>query len=156
MKKLQNLSVKTCLGISKISYSHSVMRDTKWFILGVYWQYIHLVFSAISSQFMLLSFIRALGSKIVQLLQNNQQQNQEFYVDVFRPYYIHLVIRFLFGILFIVLHHTVLFSSGLDSSFKCSLPTTNGSQSVNATIQCEHSIASPQNLQSKIVSVLNI
>ena len=86
---------------------------------------------------------------------NRQEQKQEFPNDFFRPYYIHLVIRFLLGILFIVLLHTKL-SSGFDSTYKCSLSTTNnGSQTVNTTIQCENSIASQQNLYLKIVSVLN-
>ena len=86
---------------------------------------------------------------------NNQEQDQEFSIDVSCSYYIHLVIRFLLGILFIVLLYTDL-SSGFDSTYKCSLSTTNnGSQTVNTTIQCENSIASQQNLYLKIVSVLN-
>ena len=88
---------------------------------------------------------------------NNQVQNQELYIKFLRSYYIHLVIRFLLGILFIVLQHTMLFSIGFDSTFKRSLSTTNnGSQSGNTTIHCENSIASQENLHLKIVSALNI
>ena len=86
---------------------------------------------------------------------NNQQLNQQFYMDISHPYYFHLIIRFLCGIMLIVLQHPVLLTSGMDSQFKCSVPRTNGSQSVNI-IQCEYSIAPPQNVLSNIIFALNI
>ena len=53
--------------------------------------------------------------------------------------------------------HSVIHVHGLDSTFKCSLSTTNNrSQSVSTTIQCDNLIASQQNLYLKIVSTLNI
>ena len=52
----------------------------------------------------------------------NHIQNKTFYV--FRLYFIHLAIRVLCGVLFTVLQHTLLFPTGFDFKFDCSLPPT--------------------------------
>ncbi|CAB3979458.1 Hypothetical predicted protein [Paramuricea clavata] len=88
---------------------------------------------------------------------------QRFYVFYF--YFLHLVDRSLFGILFTVLQHTIFYPSGFDFEFSCNLPTTDVTSQIgsnmsvgelnNTSIACENSSAPEKQLWSVIVSVLN-
>ncbi len=51
-------------------------------------------------------------------------ENKGFDIS-FSDYFLHLVIRFLSGILFTILQHAALFPSGFEYEFSCSLPSTN-------------------------------
>ena len=93
----------------------------------------------------------------------NQVQNRTLYV--FYLYFFHLAIRVLLGILFTILQYTVLFPSGFDFKFSCSLPPTGfttmiaknaSDRLLNGTfIACENSSASDKQLWSVMLSVLN-
>ncbi len=84
---------------------------------------------------------------------------------VFYFYFIHLVVRSLFGILFSVLQYTVFYPRGFDFEFSCTLPTSDVSSKTgnntstgkfNSTlIACENSTASEKQLWSVIISALN-
>ncbi len=84
---------------------------------------------------------------------------------VFYFYFIHLVVRSLFGILFSVLQYTVFYPRGFDFEFSCTLPTSDvSSKTGNNTstgkfdstlIACENSTASEKQLWSVIISALN-
>ena len=85
------------------------------------------------------------------------------YVSYF--YFFHVAIRVLSGILFTILQYTVLFPSGFDFEFSCSLPPTgftlklanNASDGLlnRTSITCENSSAFEKQLWWVIVSVLN-
>ena len=93
----------------------------------------------------------------------SEEKSQGFYVFYF--YFVHLVVRSLFGILFTVLQHTVFYPRGFDFEFSCNLPTsdvylqTGNNTSIgklnNTSITCENSTASEKQLWSVIVSILN-
>ena len=73
-------------------------------------------------------------------------------------YFVHLMIRFLCGILFIILQLTVFFPSGFKPEFNCTPPMyTNLSYFMNMSgiIPCNNSIAPKKELCSIIVSALN-
>ena len=97
----------------------------------------------------------------------NQEQNRRT-VNVLYFYFVHLVARSLFGIIFTVLQHTYFYPNGFDFKFTCNLPPTdqvtttknvpkNVSQNLNNTsIDCESQTASEKRLSGIIVSILNI
>ena len=94
---------------------------------------------------------------------DREEASRGFYVFYF--YFLHLVVRSLFGILFTVLQYIVFYPRGFDFEFSCNLPTSDvPSQTRNNTrigklnntsIACENSTASEKQLWSVIVSVLN-
>ena len=100
-----------------------------------------------------------------QPLSEDQTQNKETYRGSY-CYFFHLVIRFLFGILFTVLQHTVFFPSGFEPEFSCysSLPPRNctskiaknasGCQS-NVHTFCLNRVAHEKELYSLVTSILN-
>ncbi len=97
----------------------------------------------------------------------NQVQNRRT-LYVFKFYFFHLAIRVLSGILFSILQYVLIFPSGFDFEFICSLPLTrfttkiakNASASQpNSTVTsftCENSSASGKQSCWVIVSVLNM
>jgi hypothetical protein len=96
-------------------------------------------------------------------LTEDQTQNKEIYLGSY-CYFFHLVIRFLSGILFTILQHTVFFPSGFESTFSCSLPPTyftsqiaknaSASQS-NVQFTCHNLAASSNETLSIGLSILN-
>ena len=93
---------------------------------------------------------------------HNQVQNRTFYV--FRLYFIHLAIRVLCGVLFIILQHALLFPRGFDLKFGCSLPltklptkmtknTSNSHLNSAVPIPCEN--ASDKHTMWVIISIFN-
>jgi hypothetical protein len=91
-------------------------------------------------------------------------QNRIFYV--FYRYFIHLVVRSLFGIIFTVVQHTYFYPNGFDMKFNCNLPPAevtsnintpkNASRNLNSTsVNCENATASEKWLWGIIVSVIN-
>ena len=91
-------------------------------------------------------------------------QNRIFYV--FYRYFIHLVVRSLFGIIFTVVQHTYFYPNGFDLKFNCNLPPAevtfnintpkNASRNLNSTsVNCENATASEKWLWGIIVSVIN-
>ena len=56
--------------------------------------------------------------------QTDGEADNQVHINVFRSYFIHLVIRVICGVLFAVLQHVLLFPRGFDSKFDCSLPPT--------------------------------
>ncbi len=95
----------------------------------------------------------------------NQVQNRGT-LYVFTFYFFHLAIRVLSGILFTILQYLVIFPSGFDFEFICSLPPTrfttkiaknaNASQPNGTSFTCENSSASGKQLCWFVVSVLNM
>jgi hypothetical protein len=92
------------------------------------------------------------------------QDRRIFYV--FYRYFIHLVVRLLFGIIFTVVQHTYFYPNGFDLKFSCNLPPAevtsnintpkNVSRNLNSTsINCENATASEKWLWGIIVSVIN-
>ena len=88
---------------------------------------------------------------------------QEDYNKLDKFYYIHLLIRFLSGILVLILQNAVLFSDGFKSQFKCILPLAtiyqpakNVSVTLIETFPCTNSTASREELCSLAISALNI
>ena len=92
------------------------------------------------------------------------QDRRIFYV--FYRYFIHLVVRSLFGIIFTVVQHTYFYPNGFDSKFNCNLPPAevtsnintpkNASRNLNSTsVNCENATASEKWLWGIIVSVIN-
>ena len=97
----------------------------------------------------------------------NRGQNRKT-VYVFYFYFVHLVLRLLFGVIITVLQHTYFYPNGFDLKFSCSLPPThqeksnintpkNVSRSFNTTsvVTCENATASEKWLTSIVVSVTN-
>ena len=82
---------------------------------------------------------------------------------VFYCYFVHLVLRALFGTLFTVLQHTYFYPNGFDFKFACSLVTDqvtsslqNVSRNLNSTsVTCENGTASEKWLSGIFVSVIN-
>ena len=62
--------------------------------------------------------------KTLNEIQTDGEVDNQVHINVFRLYFIHLVIRALCGVLFAVLQHVLLFPRGFDSKFDCSLPPT--------------------------------
>ena len=92
------------------------------------------------------------------------QNRRIFYV--FYRYFIHLVVRLLFGIIFTVVQHTYFYPNGFDLKFSCNLPPAevtsnintpkNASRNLNSTsVNCENATASEKWLWGIIVSVIN-
>ena len=88
---------------------------------------------------------------------------QQDYNKIDQYYFIHLLIRFLSGILFLILQKAVLFANGFKSEFKCTLPLTtmcqtakNTSSMVNSTFPCTNSTAYQEGLCSRTILTLNI
>ncbi len=85
-------------------------------------------------------------------------------------YFVHLVLRFLCGIIFTVLQHTFFYPNGFDLEFRCNLPPAevtsnninintprNASQLKNNTsVPCENPTASEKKLFGTIVFVINV
>ncbi len=97
----------------------------------------------------------------------NRGQNRKT-VYVFYFYFVHLVLRLLFGVIITVLQHTYFYPNGFDLKFTCSLPPThqeksnintpkNVSRSFNTTsvVTCENATASEKWLTIIVVSVTN-
>ena len=88
---------------------------------------------------------------------------QQDYNKIDKYYYIHLLIRFLFGILFLILQNAVLFANGFKSEFKCTLPLTtmcqtakNAGAMLNSTFPCTNSTAIQEGVCSSAILGLNI
>ena len=96
----------------------------------------------------------------------NEQTNNGFYVCYF--YFLHLVFRFMLGIVFTVLQYTIFYPNGFDFEYSCTLPNSD----INATPQkwnktsmgvwngthvlaCENHSALEKQLWSMIVAILN-
>ena len=91
-------------------------------------------------------------------------------VYVFCLYFVHLVLRFLCGIIFTVLQHTFFYPNSFDLKFRCNLPPaevtsnninintpSNASQLKNNTsVPCENPTASEKKLFGTIVFVINV
>ena len=91
-------------------------------------------------------------------------------VYVFCLYFVHLVLRFLCGIIFTVLQHTFFYPNGFDLEFRCNLPQAevtsnninintprNVSQLKNNTsVPCENPTASEKKIFGTIVFVINV
>ncbi len=91
-------------------------------------------------------------------------------VYVFCLYFVHLVLRFLCGIIFTVLQHTFFYPNGFDLEFRCNLPPAevtsnninintprNASQLKNNTsVPCENQTASEKKTFGTIVFVINV
>ncbi len=98
---------------------------------------------------------------------DNQVQNRGT-LYVFKFYFFHLAIRVLSGILFSILQYMLIFPSGFDFEFSCSLPPTrfatkraknaSASQphSTVTSFSCENSSASGKQICWFVVSVLNM
>ena len=95
----------------------------------------------------------------------DQTQNTKT-VYVFYSYFIHLVLRALFGIIFTVLQHEYFYRNGFDSEFSCNLPPTDqvttgdintqkGGSRNSSSFTCENATASEKSSWGIIVSVLN-
>ena len=96
----------------------------------------------------------------------NEQTNNGFYVCYF--YFLHLVFRFMLGIVFTVLQYIVFYPNGFDFEYSCTLPNSDintmpqkwnkTSMSVwNGTqvLACENHSALEKQLWSMIVAILN-
>ena len=68
-------------------------------------------------------------------------------VYVFYFYFVHLVVRALFGIILTVLQHTYFYSDGFDFKFSCNYNTT--------LVKCENATASRKRLSSIFVCIIN-
>ena len=95
-------------------------------------------------------------------------ENRTLYI--FCLYFVHLVLRFLCGIIFTVLQHTFFYPNGFDLKFRCNLPPAevtsnninintprNASQLKNNTsVPCQNPTASEKKLFGTIVFVINV
>ena len=99
-------------------------------------------------------------------IENHGQSRKTVYVFYF--YFVHLVLRLLFGIIITVLQHTYFYPNAFDLKFSCTLPPThqeksnintpkNVSRTFNTTsvVTCENATASEKWLTGIIVSVTN-
>ena len=91
-------------------------------------------------------------------------------VYVFFLYFVHLILRFLCGIIFTVLQHTFYYPNGFDLKFRCNLQPaevtsnninintpSNASQLKNNTsVPCENPTASEKKIFGTIVFVINV
>ncbi len=91
-------------------------------------------------------------------------------VYVFCLYFVHLVLRFLCGIIFTVLQHTFFYPNSFDLKFRCNLPQAevtskntninilrNASQLKNNTsVPCENLTASEKTIFGAIVCAINV
>ena len=94
----------------------------------------------------------------------DQTQNRTT-VYVFYSYFVHLVLRALFGIIFTVLQHAYFYPNGFDSKFSCNLSdqvTSSGTNTprnvshYSTLLTCKNTTASEKSSWGIIVSVLNI
>ena len=99
---------------------------------------------------------------------HGHRENRTVYV--FCLYFIHLVLRFLCGIIFTVLQHTFFYPNSFDLKFRCNLPPaevtskninintpSNASQLKNNTsVPCENPTASEKKIFGTIVFVINV
>ena len=76
---------------------------------------------------------------------NHEQDRKTVYVFYF--YFVHLVVRALFGIILTVLQHTYFYSNGFDFKFSCNYNTT--------LVTCENATASRKRLSGIFVSIIN-
>ena len=93
----------------------------------------------------------------------DQTQNRRT-IYVFYSYFVHLVLRALFGIIFTVLQHTYFYSNGFHSKFSCNLSDQVTSSDINTPrnvslygtlLTCKNATASEKSSWGIIVSVLN-
>jgi hypothetical protein len=75
----------------------------------------------------------------------NHEQDGTVYVFYF--YFVHLVVRALFGIILTVLQHKYFYSNGFDFKFSCNYNTT--------LVTCENATASRKRLSGIFVSIIN-
>ena len=96
-----------------------------------------------------------------------EETRQGLYVFYF--YFLHLVARSLFGIVFTVMQYSLFYSDGFDFDFSCTLPASDvndvtpqipNNSSIgkfnNTSVACENTSASEKQIWSVIVAVLNI
>ena len=76
---------------------------------------------------------------------NHEQDRKTVYVFYF--YFVHLVVRALFGIISIVLQQKYFYSDGFDFKFNCNYNTT--------LVKCENATASQKRLSGIFVSIIN-
>ena len=76
---------------------------------------------------------------------NHEQDRKTVYVFYF--YFVHLVVRALFGIILTVLQHIYFYSNGFDFRFRCNYNTT--------LVTCENATASRKRLSGIFVSIIN-
>ena len=87
-------------------------------------------------------------------------QNRRIFYVLYR-YFIHLVVRLLFGIIFTVVQHTYFYPNGFDLKFSCNLPPAEVTSNINTPknasrdLNCENATASEKWLWGIIVSVIN-
>ena len=84
---------------------------------------------------------------------------------VFCAYFVHLLVRFFWGILFVVLQRSVFYSSGFPAEFVC-VPTTvnptvnwtnfDASKHHSSAINCDNSVASDNTVCAMAIYVVNI
>ena len=92
---------------------------------------------------------------------NHELNKRTIYVFYF--YFLHLVVRSLFGFIFTVLQHRYFYPNGFDFKFSCNLPPVdqemspkNISQNLNGTLfTCENASASEKHISGIFLSVLN-
>ncbi len=100
----------------------------------------------------------------------NHGHDENRTVYVFFLYFVHLVLRFLCGIIFTALQHTFFYPNSFDLKFRCNLPPAevtsknininiprNASQLKNNTsVPCENPTASEKKIFGTIVFVINV
>ena len=100
----------------------------------------------------------------------NHRNGENRTVYVFCFYFVHLVLRFLCGIIFTALQHRFFYPNGFDLKFRCNLPPAevtsnninintprNASQLKNNTsVPCENPTASEKKIFGTIVFVMNV
>ena len=99
----------------------------------------------------------------------NQRYSGNRTVYVFIFYFVHLVLRFVCGIIFTVLQYIYFYPNGFDLKFSCNLPAVevNTHNVMNAprnashvnnnnSVSCENPTASEKKLFGTIVSVINV
>ena len=93
----------------------------------------------------------------------NQTQNRRT-VYVFYSYFVHLVLRALFGIIFTMFQYAYFYPNGFDSKFSCNLSDQGTSSDINTPrnvshystlLTCKNATASEKSSWGIIVSVLN-
>ena len=99
-------------------------------------------------------------------LTGSEETKDRFYVCYF--YFLHLVFRFMMGIVFTVLQFTVFYPNGFDFEYSCTLPnskintmpqkwnkTSMGVWNGTQVLACENHSALEKQLWSMIVAILN-
>ena len=116
------------------------------------------------------------STRVDEIESSHEQQTDEIEIHgqnrktvyVFYFYFVHLVLRLLFGVIISVLQHTYFYPNGFELKFSCSLPPTHQeksnintpksvSRSFNTTsvVTCENATASEKWLTGIVVSVTN-